>query len=332
MRYYTGTNWFIIIYMQIRSNLFVSNQFTGCRLFVWRTCRHSRQVTSIALWQPRQRRQETAVNDIWMTYEWHFLHEFLQRSVATWKHVNDWCSLPIFLQVKKFVLVSQMPFLQGADGPALRIKGRAGNQSGDRGSSGHSCFVWLNAQWRKFSHQPLSHSGRVADAATQSLLSGWVAAPATVAEWRLSGWVAAPATLAATVAEWLSGWVAASVTLALWLSGWVAAPATVAEWLSGCLSHSGRVAEWLLQPLWQRLWQNGWVAASVTLAVWLSGCSSHSGRVAEWLHQPLWQSVWVAEWLRQSHQSMKWIKFLNMSISKQDYMTLTAIWFTKITL
>ena len=29
---------------------------------------------------------------------------------------------------------SQMPFLQGADGPALRIKGRAGNQSGDRGS------------------------------------------------------------------------------------------------------------------------------------------------------------------------------------------------------
>ena len=37
------------------------------RSVVWRTCRHSRQVTTIALWQPRQR-QETAVNDIWMTF------------------------------------------------------------------------------------------------------------------------------------------------------------------------------------------------------------------------------------------------------------------------
>ena len=196
-----------------------------------------------------------------MTYEWHFLHEFLQRSVATWKHVNDWCSLPIFLQVKKFVLVSQMPFLQGADGPALRIKGRAGNQSGDRGSSGHSCFVWLNAQWRKFYE--------IFTSATQPL-------------WQ-SGWVAAPATLAATVAEWLSGWVPEWLRQSLWQSGWVAAPATLAEWLRGWVPawQSGWVAEWLRQPLWQSawvaewllqpLWQSGWVAASATLAERLSG-------------------------------------------------------------
>ena len=141
--------------------------------------------------------------------------------------------------------------------------------------------------------QPFSHSGRVA--ATQPLshsewLSGWVAAPATLAEW-LSGWVAG--WQSGWVAEWLlqplsSGWVAAPATLAEWLSGWVAAPQP--------LWQSGWVAEWLLQPLWQ----SGWVAEC------LSGCSSHSGRVAEWLRQPLWQSGWVAEWLRQSHQSMKW--------------------------
>ena len=201
---------------------------------------------------------EWHMNDIWMT----FLHEFLQRSVATWKHVNDWCSLPIFLQVKKFVLVSQMPFLQGADGPALRIKGRAGNQSGDLGTV--ALFDWT----RNGGNFHISHSGRVA----------------------------APATLAATVAEWLSGWVPEWLRQSLWQSGWVAAPATLAEWLSG----------------WVPAWQSGWVA--------------------EWLHQPLWQSGCVAEWLRQSHQSMKWIKFLNVSISKQDLMTLTATWFTKITL
>ena len=69
------------------------------------------------------------------------------------------------------------------------------------------CANGLNAQWRKFADQPLSHS-------------------ATLAEWLTP----------ATLAEWLSGCS----------SGWVAAPATgrVAEWLSGCVSHSGRVAEW----------------------------------------------------------------------------------------
>ena len=61
------------------------------------------------------------------------------------------------------------------------------------------------------------------------------------------------------------------------------------------VTQSGWVAEWLRQPLWQ----GGWVA--------------------EWLRQPLWHGGSVAEWLRQSHQPMKWIKFLNISISKQDY-------------
>ena len=79
------------------------------------------------------------------------------------------------------------------------------------------------------------------------------------------------------------------------------------------ISHSATLAEWL----------SVWVAAPATLAEWLSG----------WVEQPLRQSGWVAEWLRQSHQSMKWTdKVLNISISKQEYMTLTATWFTNITL
>ena len=73
--------------------------------------------------------------------------------------------------------------------------------------------IRLNAQWRKFSPQPLSHS---------ATLSDWVAE-----------WLVQPL--------WQGGWVAASVTLAEWLSGWVtdAQSGWVAEWLSG------RVAEWL---------------------------------------------------------------------------------------
>ena len=167
--------------------------------------------------------------------------------------------------------------------------------------------------------QPLSHSEWLSGCSSHS---GRVAAPATLAAW-LSGWVAPPAALA----EWLSGWVAAPATLGEWLSGWVAPPATLPEWLSGCSSHcvadglSGwglaapaTLAEWLLQLLWQ----SGWVAAPATLA--------------EWLLQPLWQSGWVAEWLRQSHQPMNLIKFLNISMSKQGYMIVTATWFTNITL
>ena len=56
------------------------------------------------------------------------------RSVATWKRVNHWWRLLFLLRTKWVFSASQMPFLRGADGPALRIKGRAGNQSGDRGS------------------------------------------------------------------------------------------------------------------------------------------------------------------------------------------------------
>ena len=32
--------------------------------------------------------------------EWHFLHQFLQRSVATWKRVNHWWRLPVLLQFR----------------------------------------------------------------------------------------------------------------------------------------------------------------------------------------------------------------------------------------
>ena len=143
MRYYTGTNWLIIITYTV---------FKSCKIYLFPTS--SLAVGCLEDMSPFAAsnfdsplavaaQTEEARNGSEWQYEWHFLHEFWQRSVATWKHVNHWCSLPIFLQVKKFVLVSQMPFLQGADGPALRIKGRAGNQSGDRGSSGHSCFVCL---------------------------------------------------------------------------------------------------------------------------------------------------------------------------------------------
>ena len=60
---------------------------------VSRTCRRSQRATSIARRLPRQRRQE---NGQWMA----LLHDFLQRSVATWKRVNHWWSLPVFSQVK----------------------------------------------------------------------------------------------------------------------------------------------------------------------------------------------------------------------------------------
>ena len=92
--------------------------------------------------------------------------------------------------------------------------------------------------------------------------------PLSHSEW-LSGWVAGPATLA----EWLSGCVSHSESLSGWVtdgqSGWVAGPATLAaELLSGCVSHS----EWL----------SGWVAGPSTLAGWLSGW------VAEW---PGWMTL-----------------------------------------
>ena len=66
--------------------------------------------------------------------ECHFLHQFLQRSVANWKRVNHWWRLPVLLQFKWIFSALQMPVLQGADGPALRIKGRTRNQCGDWGS------------------------------------------------------------------------------------------------------------------------------------------------------------------------------------------------------
>ena len=96
--------------------------------------------------------------------------------------------------------------------------------------------IRLNAQWRKLSPQPLSHS-------------------ATLPEW-LDQPLSHSATLpshsghSGRVAEWLSGWSSHSRRVAEWLSGWVA------EWLVQPLWQSGWVAEWLVQPLWE----SGWVA------------------------------------------------------------------------
>ena len=110
--------------------------------------------------------------------------------------------------------------------------------------------IRLNAQWRKLSPQPLSHS------ATQPLSqSGWTSHSAT------------QPLCQATLAEWLSGWVAGPTTLGEWLSGW--------EWLVQPLWQSGWVAE--CQPLWQ----SGWVAEWLVQPLW------ESGWVAEWLVQPL---------------------------------------------
>ena len=156
--------------------------------------------------------------------------------------------------------------------------------------------LWLNAQWWKFSPQPLWQSG-------------WVAAPATeclsarvAGEWLLqllwqSGWVAAVAPLShsARVAEWLLQPLCQSG-----LSAWVP------EWLeSGCSSHA--VAEWLLQPLWQ------------------------SGWVGEWLLQPLWQSGWVAVAESSANEMDKVFQHFNIQ-ARLYYMILTATWFTNITL
>ena len=88
--------------------------------------------------------------------------------------------------------------------------------------SQHLTMIRLNAQWRKFSPQPLSHSGRVTE------------------------WLSGSSSHSGRVAEWLL-----QPLWAEWLSGCSSYSGRVAEWLSGCSSHSGRVAEWLLQPLWQ---------------------------------------------------------------------------------
>ena len=257
------------------------------RSVVWRTCRHSRQVTSIALWQPRQRRQETAVNDIWMT--------FFARIPAAFSCNLETCQR---LMQLAHLFASQKVCLSFADAfPARRRWTSPPHQGKGWQPKWRSRLIW--AQLLRLIERAMA----------EILWNFHISHSATLAEW-LSGCSSHSGSDCGRMAEWLSGRVAEWLLQPLWQSGYVAECllGRVAEWLSGCVSHSGRVPEWL------------------------SGCSSHSGRVAEWLHQPLWQSGWVAEWLRQSHQSMKWIKFLNVSISKQDFMTLTATWFTKITL
>ena len=186
----------------------------------------------------------------------------------------------------------------------------------------------LNAQWRKFSHQPLSHSATLAEWLTQPLWqSDWV-------------WLLQPLWQSGWVAEWLlqplrqSGWVAECLSgCSSSLSGRVAEwPTRRPLWQSGCSSHSGRVAEWLLQPLRQSGWvsewlllqplrQSGWVAEWLRRPLWQSGWVAEwllqplwqSGRVAEWLLQPLRQSGWVSEWLllqplRQSGWVAEWLR------------------------
>ena len=83
----------------------------------------------------------------------------------------------LFLLPTKWVFsASQMPFLRGADGPALHIKGRAGNQSGDRGSyhwaqlpafvwHPHGVQIWYLGSRRAFSPLTLAqHLNRKLDA------------------------------------------------------------------------------------------------------------------------------------------------------------------------
>ena len=132
---------------------------------------------------------------------------------------------------------------------------------------------------------PLSHSARVADAATQPLSH-------SATDW---------------VAELLQP---------LWQSGWVAGAATLAEWLGGCSTHSGRVAEWLsgwvVEWLLQLLWQSGWVAAPATLAEWLSGWVAPPATVAERL------SGWVAAAESSANEMDKVFKHLNIQARLYD--------------
>ena len=92
---------------------------------VSRTCRRSQRATSIALWLPR-RRQETTANG---TFAW--IPAAFSCNLETCQPLIELASL---LQVERVFSASQMPFLQGADGPALHIKGGTWNQSEDRGS------------------------------------------------------------------------------------------------------------------------------------------------------------------------------------------------------
>jgi len=114
--------------------------------------------------------------------------------------------------------------------------------------------------------QPLSHSGRAADAATQPhshSATQPLSHSATLAEQLtqpLSHSVTQPLSHSATqplwAAEWLSGWSSLSGRVAEWLSGWSSHSGRVAEWLSGWSSHSAAAT----QPLSHSERLTGWVA------------------------------------------------------------------------
>ena len=91
---------------------------------VSRTCRRSQRATSIALWLPRRRQENDS--------EWHFRMNScsVQLQLGNVSTADRVCQS----QVERVFSASQMPFLQGADGPALHIKGGTWSQSEDRGS------------------------------------------------------------------------------------------------------------------------------------------------------------------------------------------------------
>ena len=122
MRYYTGTR--LIDHHCIYSNHVKSFCFQQVHWLsvASRICRHSRQVTSTALWQPNQMRQETTANDIFCTNSCSVQLQLGNVSTTGGDCLSS-CNSDEFSR--------QMPVLQGADGPALRIKGRTRNQCGD---------------------------------------------------------------------------------------------------------------------------------------------------------------------------------------------------------
>ena len=243
MRYYTGTNWFIITYIQIMSNLQylfpTSSLAVGC-------LEDMSPFAASNFDSPLAAQTEEARNGS----EWHM------NDIFAWIPAAFSCNLETCQRLMQLahLFASQKGCLSFADAfPARRRWTSPPHQGKGRQPKWRSRLIW--AQLLCLIERAMAE---IFTSATQPLwvtewLSGCSRNCGRVAEWlsgcsshsgRVAEWLLQPL-LAATVAEWLSGWVAASVTLAVWLSGWVAAPATLAEWLSGCISHSGRASEWL---------------------------------------------------------------------------------------
>ena len=164
--------------------------------------------------------------------------------------------------------------------------------------------------------QPLSHSARVAGAATQTLSHSpyWLEQPlrhSATQPFCHSRCQSGTQPLSQPLCQ--SGWSSHSATQPLSHSATVAA--RVAGAATQPLSHSARVAGAATQPLSQSGWsshsatqplcQSGWSSHSATQPFCHSRCqsgwSSHSATLPQSLEQPLSHSVtqsgWVAEWL-----------------------------------